>query len=340
MRLISAHPKSGVAPEVRLQAGSWFFMLSYWELVLLILPVFAIIAIGLVLRRVHWIEGVAEKSLIQLVINLCMPCLIFESVAGNAALREGGNLYLPPLVGFATSAVTIGIAFYFAKAIGLTIGTGLRTFALAAGLANYGYLPLPIMTAMFGPESRGILLVHNIGVEVALWTVGVLVLSGLPLKEAWRRLLSPVVISLGVAVAVNLAGLGPALPRWITDLIHSLAVCAVPLGLLMTGVNLANHIGEPRALFEARASVGSMALRLGLLPLMFLALAKWMPCSIELKRVIVVQGAMPSAVFPIIMAQHYGGRPLTAVQVVLATTAAAILLTPLWLKAGLAWIGV
>jgi hypothetical protein len=49
---------------------------------------------------------------------------------------------------------------------------------------------------------------------------------------------------------------------------------------------------------------------------------------------------MPSAVFPIIMAQHYGGRPLTAVQVVLATTAAAILLTPLWLKAGLAWVGV
>src|SRR5688500_14778429 len=257
-------------------------MLSYWELVLLILPVFAVLVIGLILRRVHWIEGVAEKSLIQLVINLCMPCLIFESVVGNAALREGGNLYLPPLVGFATSAVTIGMAYFFAKSIGLTMGTGLRTFALAAGLANYGYLPLPIMAAMFGPESRGILLVHNIGVEIALWTVGVLVLSGLPLKEAWRRLVSPVVISLVVAVAVNSAGLGPALPRWITDLVHSLAVCAIPLGLLMTGVNLANHIGEPRALFNARVSLGSVALRLGVFPLIFLALARWLPCSLEL----------------------------------------------------------
>jgi malate permease and related proteins len=315
-------------------------MLSYWELVLLILPVFAVIVIGLILRRVHWIEGVAEKSLIQLVINLCMPCLIFESVAGNAALRDGGNLYLPPLVGFATTAVTIGFAYYFAKAIGLSVGTGMRTFALAVGLANYGYLPLPIMAAMFGPESRGILLIHNIGVEVALWTVGVLVLSGLPFREAGRRLLSPVIISLAIAVAVNLTGLGPALPRWITDLVHSLAVCAIPLGLLMSGVNLANHIGEPRALFSARASIGSVALRLGLFPLMFLALAKYLPCSVELKRVIMVQGAMPTAIFPIILAQHYGGRPLTAVQVVLATTAAAILLTPLWLRAGLAWVEV
>jgi predicted permease len=315
-------------------------MLSYWQLLLLILPVFAIIAMGVVFRRVHWIEGAAEKSLIRLVINLCMPCLIFESVAGNPTLREGGNLVLPPLVGFGTTAVTIGLAYYFAKAIGFSVGTGLRTFALSAGLANYGYLPLPIMAAMFGPENRGVLLVHNIGVEAALWTVGVLVLSGLPLSEGWRRLLSPIVITLFVAVAVNLAGWGSALPRWLMDFVHPLAACAVPLGVLMTGVNLANHLGEPRALFEPRTSLGGIVLRQGFLPIAFIALARWLPCSVELKRVLLVQGAMPSAVFPIIVAEHYGGRPLTAVQIVLGTTAAAIVLTPLWLRAGLSWVGV
>jgi len=47
-------------------------------------------------------------------------------------------------------------------------GTGLRTFALTVGIANYGYLPLPIMAGIWGPESRGVLLVHNVGVEAAL----------------------------------------------------------------------------------------------------------------------------------------------------------------------------
>lgn len=314
-------------------------MLSYLDLLLLILPVFALIAIGVVLRRVHWVEGVAETSLIRLVINLCMPCLIFESVVGNSALRGAGELMMPPLVGFGTTALTIAFAYQFGKWLGLTVGTGLRTFALAAGIANYGYLPLPIMGAMFGPESQGVLLVHNIGVEAAVWTVGVLVLSGLSLREGWRRLLSPMVFSLIVSVVVNLAGWGPHLPKWWVDLVHALAVCAIPIGLLMTGVNLANHLGEPRALFEPRASIGAAVLRLGLLPLGFLALAKWLPCAIELKRVIVVQGAMPTAVIPIIVAQHYGGRPLTAVQVVLATTALAVVVTPLWLRIGLAWLG-
>lgn len=315
-------------------------MLSYFDLLLLIIPVFGMIAIGVVVRRVHWVEGAAETSMIRIVINLCMPCLIFESVTGNVALRDAENILLPPLIGFVMSAVSMGVAFQFGKLLGLTTGTGLRTFALAAGLANYGYLPLPIMAAMFGPESRGVLLVHNIGVEAAIWTVGVLMLSGLSLREGWRRLLSPVVITLFVSVVVNVAGFAPYLPRWFMELVHAPAVCAIPLGLLMTGVNLANHLGEPRALFTPRVSLGSMALRLGLLPLVFLAVAKWLPVSVELKRVIVVQGAMPSAVIPIIIAQHFGGRPLTAVQVVLGTTALAVALTPFWLKVGLAWVGV
>jgi predicted permease len=315
-------------------------MLSYFDLLLLILPVFGMIAIGVVLRRVHWVEGVAEASMLRLVINLCMPCLIFESVTGNAALQDAENLLLPPLMGFAMSALSMGGAFYVGKWIGLTTGTGLRTFALAAGLANYGYLPLPIMAAMFGPESRGVLLVHNIGVEAAVWTVGVLMLSGLTLREGWRRLVNPMMVSLFVAVAVNLSGLAPHLPRWFMELVHAPAVCAIPLGLLMSGVNLANHLGDARALFTPRVSLGSMALRLGLLPVAFLAVAKWLPVSIELKRVIVVQGAMPSAVIPIIIAQHFGGRPLTAVQVVLGTTAMAVVLTPFWLRVGLAWVGV
>ena len=45
-------------------------MMSYWQLLQLILPVFALIAIGVVVRRVHWIEGEAETSLLRLVVNV------------------------------------------------------------------------------------------------------------------------------------------------------------------------------------------------------------------------------------------------------------------------------
>lgn len=313
-------------------------MPTYWELLLLILPVFALIAIGVAARRCHWVEGEAETSLIRLVVNVCYPCFIFESVAGNAALRSPGNVLLPPLVGFGITFLGIRAGLWVARSIGLQVGTGLRTFALAVGVTNYGYLPLPIMEAIWGPESRAVLLVHNVGVEAALWTVGVLVLSGQSLREGWRRLVSPVMVTLVVAVAINLLGLVPLVPAVVEKVIHALGACAIPLGLIMTGVNLANYLGEPRGLFEARISGAAMALRLGVLPVLLLVLAWALPCSVELKRVIVVQAAMPAAVISVIIARLHGGQPRVAVQIVLGTTALGLLVIPLWLKVGMAWV--
>lgn len=315
-------------------------MMSYWQLLLLVLPVFAVIAIGVVVRRVHWVEGEAETSLMRLVVNVCSPCFVFESVASNAALREPENLLLPPLVGFAMTFIGIRAGLLVAKAIGLHVGTGMRTFALAVGVTNYGYLPLPIMAGLWGPESRGVLLVHNVGVEIAIWTVGVLVLSGLSLREGWRKLASPMLIALVLAVVCNLGGVTPRLPQLVMDTIHALAVCAIPLGLLMTGVNLANYLNQPGELFDAKVTGAAVALRLGVLPVVMLVVAKYLPCSVELKRVMLVQAAMPVALVSIIIARVYGGHPRTAVQIVLGTTALGVLVIPLWLRAGLAWLGV
>ncbi|MEY2881406.1 MAG: hypothetical protein RLZZ15_3786 [Verrucomicrobiota bacterium] len=315
-------------------------MMSYWQLLALVLPVFAVIGVGVAARRVHWIEGDAETSLIRLAVNVCYPCLIFESVAGNPALRTPGNLWLPPLVGFGVTVFGLRAGLLVAKLIGLQVGSGLRTFALSVGITNYGYLPLPLMAGLWGAESRAVLMVHNVGVEIALWTVGLLTLSGESLRTGWRRLLGPVSITLALAVACNLSGLTPHLPKVLTDTMHSLGLCGIPLGLIMTGVSLASFVDKPRELFDAKVSLAALALRLGALPLAMLALAKFLPCSVELKRVIVVQAAMPTAMVPVILARLYGGHPRTAVQIVLGTTAVGIFTIPLWLRAGLAWVGV
>ena len=315
-------------------------MPTYWQLLLLVLPAFVLIGVGAVVRRVHWIEGDGETSFIRFAVNVCVPCLIFESVAGNAALQEPANVIVPPLVGFGLAWLSLTAGKIVAKSIGLHVGTGLRTFALAVGINNYGFLPLPIMEAIWGPESRGVLLVHNIGVEVALWTVGILILSGVSLREGWRRMVSPITITIVAAVACNVTGVAPLVPQVITTSIHALAQCSIPLGLVMTGVSLASFLGEPRQLFDVRVTLASTLLRLGLLPVVYLLVAKYGPFSVELKHVILVQAAMPTAMTSVILARLYGGHPRTAVQVVFGTTALGLFLIPLWLRAGMAWVGV
>jgi predicted permease len=310
------------------------------ELFRLILPVFALIAVGVALRRFHWIEGQAETSMIRFAMYVCMPCLAFDAIIGNPSLREPGNLILPPLAGFASTAAGYGVSYLAARLIGLERGKGLRTFAISAGICNYSYLPLPIVGGIWGAREQGVLFVHNMGVEMALWSVGLLVLTGASARDGWRRLVTPMIVTLVAAVAINLLGFAPHVPGLAVSMAHSLGVCAVPLGLVMTGVNIADYLNEPLKLLHRNVAVASCVVRLAVMPVLMLCAARLLPCSVELKRVLVVEAAMPAAVIPIILSQYYGGQPLTAVQVVLSTTAVGLVTCPLWIRAGLAWVGV
>ena len=316
-------------------------MPTYWQLLLLILPVFALIAIGAVMRRLRWLAPEADASLLKLVMGFLYPCLIFENVLGNAALRQPGNLLFAPLIGFGTIAIGIYLAYYVGKALGLTVGEGLRTFAFSTGIYNYGYVAIPLMAALFKQDSSvGVLLVHNVGCEAAIWTLGILMLSGLSLREGWRKLINGPVLALAAAVLANTLDLGRLLPPVVTQVIHLSAACSVPIGLLLIGAALMAYLSRPRELFDLRVTLASSLLRLGVLPVVFLVMAKFLPLPDDLKRVMIVQAAMPAGVMPLIISQHYGGRPLTAAQIVIGTTVLGVFLIPLWLRLGLVWIGV
>ena len=312
--------------------------MTYWQILLLILPVFALIAVGVGMRRLAWLTPEADTSVLKMVVNFLYPCLIFENVLNNDALRVPSNLALAPSLGMLLMAATIVASLYAGRALGLTQGHGLRTFAFAAGINNYSYIPIPLMAALFGPASLGVLLVHNVGCEAAIWTVGILVLSGLSLREGWKKLANPPVIALVLALTGNLLGWGPHLPGFLREVIHQCAICSIPLGLMLIGGTLEQYFARPRELFEPKITFSSCLLRLGVYPLIYLVAAKYLPCTVELKQVLIVQAAMPAAVLPIVIAKHYGGHPLTAVRVVIGTTVLGILVIPLWIRVGLAWI--
>lgn len=311
---------------------------SYFELLALIVPVFALIAIGSGARWAGWISPDADSSLLKLVVNVLYPALIFDAVLGNPALSDPRNVFWPPVVGFGTMVLGIFASLGVARALGFSKGHGLRTFAFASGIYNYGYIPIPLMRGLFGDDSIGVLLVHNVGCEAAVWTVGVIVVSGVSLRESWRKLISGPVIALLLAAAGNVVGLDRVMPSVVETVIKSAGACAIPLGLITIGATLTEYLRKPSQLFSARVTPMACGLRLLLFPAIFLVLAKVLPISPELKRVMLVQAAMPAGIVPILIAKHYGGQPLTAVQVVLGTTAVGLLAIPLWLRFGLGWV--
>lgn len=312
---------------------------DYATILGIIAPVFAMIGAGTFARWRGWMRPEAEESMLRIVVNLLFPCLVFSATLGNKALHAPGNIVLPPLVGFVTTGIGFVFGYYTGRLIGLSRGRGLRTFAFAVGVYNYGYIPIPLVDRLFGSETVGVLLVHNVGCDLIIWTIGIMLLAGASWRDAWRKALNPPSVSIVIALLLNAGGIGEHAPAPLMSAVGALGLCAVPIGLVVTGGSLYEHLTRPRELWERRIVPWSVVLRLAALPVLFLVAARWLPLSIELKRIMVIQAAMPAGVGPLIIARIYGGQPLTAAQVIFATTVVGLFVIPWWIRFGLAWIG-
>ena len=301
-----------------------------------VLPIFFVIGAGALARRLGWLDTEADRSLMAVVVNLLYPALIFSIILGNDALRQPSNLILPPLVGLTTVVGGFGLAMLVARKFKIGDQKECRTFAFTTGIYNYGYFPIPIIALLFNRETTGVLLVHNLGVEVAMWVLGVgFILSPSDPKSIWKRVFSGPVIAILVAVPMNYFKVDQHLPNSALETINLLGQCAIPLGLILIGATFMDLAKETKITSRLNIPITASVLRLGILPAAFLFIAFILPLSTELKCVIAVQAAMPCGVFPIVLARHFDGSPEVALKVVLGTTIISFLTIPLWIAIGM-----
>jgi predicted permease len=309
--------------------------MDIWSVFSAVAPVYLLVGVGAWLRRAEWLTHEADESLLRVVVNVLTPCLILDNVMANEALRRPGNVLLPPLMGFVGAAIGLWVAGRVARGSGARTEAERRTFVATAGFQNYGYAPLPLITALFPKETTGVLFLHNLGVDVALWTLGLVAFGHAGWRE-WRKLLNPPLVAVVAGVLLNLCGLRP--PGFVGSAMHMLGVSCFPLGLVLIGATLSETTPQLRTGGGARLMAAACVARCALAPAVMLLAARWLPAPVELQRVLVVEAAMPAAVFPIVMARHYGGDVLTSVRVVVATSILGFVTIPLWVRLGMAFI--
>lgn len=315
-------------------------MRDYFALLNAVLPVLGIAGAGFAIRRLNWLSEAADASLMRVVVNLLTPCLIADTILGNPAFSRVDNVLLPPLLGFGTTAGGFALGWLIGRGLGgETAPVRRRTFALSVGICNYGYIPIPLAQLLFTSGTVGVLFVQNIGVELAMWLVGLALLSGAPGRQGWRYVLNPPVLAIVGTLTLNALLPRESLPGPVLQAARLLGQCAIPLGLILIGATVADLMPELRDRRGWRVVVLAAVVRLGILPAVILGLAAWLPLSTELRQVLLLHAAMPAAVFPIVMARHFGGDAGTALRVVLGTSLLGVFTIPVWLKVGISLLG-
>jgi len=106
-------------------------------------------------------------------------------VLGNAALRDPANLLWPPVAGFVT--IVLGFAVgYFGVARSAASWRGAADVRLCRGNLQLRVHSDPAHGVALRPAGVGRAAGAEHGSELAVWSVGLLVLTGLSGREGWR----------------------------------------------------------------------------------------------------------------------------------------------------------
>ena len=285
----------------------------------LILPVFALIAIGLVARRSKLLEISTFRGLMDIVFFLSMPSLLFSSIVQG-----------PPadLVGVA-SVYFVGCLTVFA--LGLLFGRILK-FPLARsamlGLnSSYGntvLMGVPIIVAALGQEALPPLLAI-----VAFHSALMLPLAGLlvdmgnsgpqrPLdivKTTFASTLkNPVIMSIFVAFAWRALDL--PYPAPLKELLRLLGGSAVPMALICLGGSLpplsAKGLGAE--------TIISAVLKLVVLPALVWSVGRWAQLPVLPLTVAILTAGMPTGANAFLLARRSESLMEISAATVLVTT--------------------
>lgn len=298
-----------------------------------------LILLGWFMARQGWVGPHVRQPLMRMIIWVFFPAMIFSRVSGNPLIASGSQALLYLGAGFVMIVTGYAVATLIGSMFKVPAGAARRTFAFSAGVNNFGYLGIPVTAALFNQDVVGVLLVHNVGVEAAVWTVGVAVLSGESLRKGLKKLFQPMTVALFVALALNLGGWGQSVPiAFVSDLCHAIGECAIPLGTLLTGIYLHEIIQDFRLAADGPVSLGVMAVRWVVMPMLILAVASWVVSDASLRKVMLVQAAMPCGIFTFLIVEMFKGEVLVSLRCSVITMLCCPLVTPLWLYLGARWL--
>lgn len=291
-----------------------------------ILPIMLVAAAGLALQRLLRLDPYPFS---RLAFYVTTPALVFWLLIGT---RISPPDILRMMAFTATAVLGIGLlSLLVAKGLRLR-GETAAAFILASTFMNSGNYGLSLNKFAFGEEALAWASIFYIAGTMLTNSLGVLVATA-GRASPWKALvgLARVPSMYAIPAALIVRSLGGELPYALSRPVELLAAAAVPLMILILGMQL-GHAGLPK---ERGLLAGATALRLIAAPALAWGLASLFQLSPVARQAGILEAAMPTAVLNTVIALEYGIQPAFVTGAVLVST----LLSPLTITPLIALLG-
>jgi predicted permease len=292
-------------------------------------PVFVVIALGFLSRRLGFLPDSFIHSANHLVYYVAIPILVFSAISGGPFAETFNPAQI---AGTFLAASLIVLVSLLAALVMKVSREGTVTFVQTSFHGNLGYVGLAVVFYAMGPEGRGaasvlagfLILYQNV-VSIGLYTLTV---GGREKRDArliLKFLGNPIILATLLGLLFSYTDL--QLPGFIDRSFLIVSQMALPLALLIIGGNL--KTAPARRIQLVALSSG---FKLLLLPLAGFFIFKGFGVTAASAETALILLASPSATISYIMAAEMGGREELAAAAITTSTILSIITYTFWIS--------
>jgi malate permease and related proteins len=241
-------------------------------------PVFTlilIVAVGILLRRLHVLSTGDATSIRKFVFNVSLPALTFISLYSNPIPLNA--LWLIPGV------IAIQAVGYVTFRL---VPMRYRETVFSGFLGNTGFMGYPVVQAILGQGALPLAVIYE-------QTHSFMVFSTWVHRNA-RNFINPPLVAMFLALIFKRV----ALPSFFTDACKLVGNSTSPLAMLFVGLTVDMD-------FNWRALIAA-TIKLALVPAMALALTLVLPVTGDIRSTFILQSAMPTMVASVVYGAEIG----------------------------------
>ena len=281
---------------------------------------FALMLLGLLLSRRGMITEQGSRDLSNVLLYAVIPCVILRSYMSEFSTEKLRAMGLSALIAVIAFAASIAVAY-------LTCGTRHRIENFAVAFGNAGFIGIPLVTAVFGPEAAFYVVSFSTFANLLQWTYGIVIISGKKETMNLRMVfVNPVFISMVIGIALFV--LQPTLPTVVTGTIGYIADGNTVLAMIILGYYLSKV--QLRGLFADVRLYLFSALRLLVVPADTILVFLPFPFARgEIALITLIAAATPIASSTAIFAQKFDQDYRRAVSYVCLSTFLSVATLPL-----------
>ena len=281
---------------------------------------FLLMMLGLLLSHRGMITEQGSRDLSNVLLYAVIPCVILRSYMSEFSTEKLRAMGLSALIAVIAFAASIAVAY-------LTCGTRHRIENFAVAFGNAGFIGIPLVTAVFGPEAAFYVVSFSTFANLLQWTYGIVIISGKKETMNLRMVfVNPVFISMVIGIALFV--LQPTLPTVVTGTIGYIADGNTVLAMIILGYYLSKV--QLRSLFADVRLYLFSALRLLVVPAVTILVFLPFPFARgEITLITLIAAATPIASSTAIFAQKFDQDYRRAVSYVCLSTILSVATLPL-----------